>query len=204
MSDLQAIKENHLILGEGQEEVNVFTAIFRYLGRTDVKVEQYGGKDNLHKILKALPLRPDFRQYTSICITRDADDNPSSAFESICTGLKKANLPIPVRHGEIIIGNPKIGVFVLPDGTRQGMLEDLMWDIVANNPEAACINALFTCLKSSNLQHPSNMSKARMNVWLALQKSSTRRLGEAALNSYFPLDHPSLQAFIQFFQALTS
>jgi hypothetical protein len=203
MSNL-ASEQRFLLLGEGEEEVRVFKAIFKHLGRTDIKIEHYGGKEKLHGVLKALPLRPDFRQFTSIIITRDADNNPSGAFDSVCSGLRKANLPIPTKHGEVCMSNPKIGVFVLPDGTRQGMLEDLFWDVVVDRPEISCIDSLFSCLKSSNIQEPSNMSKAKMNVWLAIQHTSDKRLGEAALSGYFPLNHPSLQAFIQFIQSLAT
>ena len=83
------------------------------------------------------------------------------------------------------------------------MLEDLFIDIISDNPGMACIETLFQCIQANGLTLPTNMSKARINAWLATQPDCEKRLGEAALSGFFPITHPALQTIIRFIQDLT-
>ena len=84
-----------LLIGEGREEELFFTAFLAHLNISDVQVEQYGGKQALPKYLRTLPRRPGYLQIVSLGITRDADNSAQSAFQSICTSLSNASLPLP-------------------------------------------------------------------------------------------------------------
>lgn len=46
------ITQPKLLIGEGQEEVRFFNALLKHLGRQDVQVENYSGKDQLRTRLK--------------------------------------------------------------------------------------------------------------------------------------------------------
>lgn len=131
----QEITKRKLLLGEGKDEINFFSALIRQLGIEDIQVEAYQGKGNLNKYLQTLRVRPNFNQLTSVGITRDADENAVQTFQSITDGLRKAKFPIPMKIGEFIGNRPRIGVFVLPDGQNGGMLEDLCLKVIEANPE---------------------------------------------------------------------
>lgn len=90
-----------LLLGERGEEVLFFDQLLSHLGITEVQVEQYGGKSRLRDFLKTLPIRPGFSQVDSIGITRDADDNPDGAFQSICGSLEQAGSGVSCRACEV-------------------------------------------------------------------------------------------------------
>ena len=59
-----------LLIGEGKDEIQIFTAMLRHLGIDDIKVEDYGGKTKLPDYLDALKLRPGCRVASVGCDSR--------------------------------------------------------------------------------------------------------------------------------------
>src|SRR5437764_660537 len=113
-----------VLIGEGREEVIFFEALFAHLGLVDFQVEEYGGKANLLKYLREFGVRPGHQNVVALGITRDADDSAVQVFQSICVLLRNNGLPAPSAPGQIAVGPPRVGVFILPDNLRNGMLED--------------------------------------------------------------------------------
>ncbi len=91
----QALSKPKLLIGEGKEEVDFFTAFLNHLNISNVQVEQYGGKQGLPRYLRTLVVRPGYLNVVSLGITRDADNSAQSAFESVCSSLHRASLPVP-------------------------------------------------------------------------------------------------------------
>lgn len=193
------IEKPKLLIGEGKDESIFFQELLGTVGAVDVQVLEYGGKTQLSRFLRTLPTVPGFSDLKSLGITRDGDDSARSAFESVAGSLGKAGLPIPKRPGEYVPGSPRVGVFILPDCQRPGMLEDLCLDSIQAGPAMACVNGFFDCLRQHNHPEPNALSKARVHVWLASCSEPDRRLGEAAQRGYWPLEHPvfgMLKSFI--------
>jgi hypothetical protein len=190
-----------LLIGEGKEEFYFFRALARSLGLTDVKVEQYAGKDNLGNYLEALPLRPDYREITSIGITRDADENADRAFQSVCGFLKNNGLPVPAAPGDAAGGPPLVRVFILPGGGRAGMLEDLCMDAAASDPTITCVDGFIQCLHAMD-RNPEPLAKARTHAWLASLERPDLELGQAAEKGWVPFEHPAFEELRAFFRNL--
>lgn len=187
-----------LLLGEGREEVLFFARLLDHLGITEVQVEQYGGKSRLRDFLNTLPVRPGFSQVDSIGITRDADDNPDGAFQSICGSLEQAGIPRPIQAATFTQSSPRIGVYVFPDNTRRGMLEDLCLESVSADFAMACVDEFFGCVEKGG-RRPGNMSKARVHAWLASQIRPDKRLGEFG---GWPWDDAAFRPFGEFLRNL--
>lgn len=58
----------------------------------------------------------------------DADSDAHASFASAIQALRAANLPAPVKSGEIVDGTPRTGILVLPGGNAHGGLEELLLD----------------------------------------------------------------------------
>ena len=188
-----------LLIGEGNEEFYFFRALVRRLGLADVKVEQYGGKNNLANYLETLLVRPDYAGLASLGITRDADDYAERAFQSVCTALRNNGLPVPAAPDVAAAGPPQVRVLVLPGGGRVGMLEDLCMDAAAEDPHMKCVDDFLVCLRALG-RSPRPLAKARAHAWLASLEKPDLELGEAAEKGLVPFDHPAfnpLKAFIQ-------
>jgi hypothetical protein len=201
-STAQALSKPKLLIGEGKEEVDFFTAFLTHLNISNVQVEQYRGKQGLASYLKTLVVRPGYLNVVSLGITRDADNSAQSAFQSVCGSLQRASLPVPSQPGEVVGDNPQVSVMILPDGQNKGMLEDLCLAAVEADPVLQCVDEYFNCVYTTVGREPNNIAKARVHAWLASQIEPDKRLGEAAKAGYWPWDSPGFDRLKQFLQAL--
>jgi len=193
----QAINNPKMLIGEGSEEVYFFRALLQHLQITNIQIEQYGGKNNLRNFLDTLILRPGFVNVEAIAITRDADDSATSAFQSVISALQHARLPEPNATHSFTASQPRIGVFILPDGQQNGMLEDLCLASVVADIAMPCVDEFFRCV-ANNGRMPGNMSKAKTYAWLSSQAEPDKRLGQAALAGYWDFSHSAFDALNQF------
>jgi hypothetical protein len=196
-----ALTKPRLLIGEGVEEVLFFDALLGYLNIDDIQVEQYGGKDNLSRYLREFPNRPGYERVVALGITRDADTDCADTFSRIGGALAASGFPVPPACGQVTPGLLRVGVFVLPDNSRPGMLEDLCMDAVVSDPVLPCLEEYFRCVQAAG-RHPQSMAKARVHAWLASQIEPDRRLGEAARSGYWPWGHPAFDPLRQFLHML--
>lgn len=199
-----------LLIVEGKDEENFFKAVFNKQNtRSDVQIMPIGGKNNFKGSLKTLILDTEFSKIDSMAIVRDADSNlpgvhgPSwiNSFNSVNNCLLANNLPGPQVHGQFVTGPPRIGVFIMPDGRSDGMLETLCMRSVQLNPEYTCVEGYLHCL-SNNQIVPGNLDKAQAHVWLASRPKPDLRVGEAALAGYWDFDSPAFDDLRRFLQSI--
>ncbi len=202
LSTSKELSKPKLLIGEGKEEELFFTAFLTHLNISDVQVEQYGGKQALPSYLKTLPLRPGYLQIVSLGITRDADNFAQSAFQSICTSLSRASLPVSREPGEIAGSSPQVSILILPDNQNSGMLEDLCLAAIETDPVLQCVDEYLECVSKTIRRKPNNMAKARVHAWLSSQIEPDKRLGEAAKANYWPWNSTRFDCLKQFLQAL--
>lgn len=201
---MQEITKPKLLIGEGKEEVYFFNALLKHLGIDDVQVENYEGKKKLVSYVKAIPVRPNFHVLQSVAVVRDADDNPERAFQSVSDALKIGGMNPPSGHSQFSVGCPKVGVFIMPDGQRTGMLEDLCMHSVEGDPATPCVEEYLTCiLRVRQIQIlPALKSKAWVHAWLASKEQPDKRLGEAAAAGYWPWDDKVFSKLTEFLRSL--
>lgn len=197
----QPINKTKVLLGEGNEEVYFFSALLNHLKIADIQIEQYGGTGSLRKFLDTLIVRPGFINVEAVAITRDADDDANAAFQSVRSALGHASLPQPNAINVFTVNNPRVGVFILPDGQQGGMLEDLCLASVATDLAMSCVDDFFRCVEAQG-RKPNNMSKAKAHAWLASKEKPDKRLGEAAKAGYWDFSHSAFDLLKQFLQQL--
>jgi hypothetical protein len=154
------ISKRALLLGEGVDEINFFSALLKHLGITNVQVEQYGGKDGLRPYLGALKSRPGFGGLRAIGVTRDVDGDSRAATASVTDSIQAAQFPAEVS----------VHYFLLPKNDTAGALEDLCLSSIAGTELDRCIEAYFACaadLSDRSFETPALRAKARIHVWLA-------------------------------------
>jgi hypothetical protein len=203
---VQVVKSKLLIV-EGRDEEMFFAAALRdHLGLTDLQIMPIGGKTLLTQSLKILVGDVNFSTVQSLAILRDADltapgaahTSAARAFQSVCGSLRHVGLPCPAAHGQVAVGPPRVGIFIIPNGVDDGMLETLCQMSVSSLPEFPCVDAYFQCLQGHGVV-PNNLHKARAHAWLASRPEPDRRVGEAAQAGYWPWDSDAfrdLWAFI--------
>ncbi len=164
----RAIAKPKLLLVEGKDEVNFFSALLVDLSLGDIQVQGVGGKSRLRDRLKVVVRGPSHEIITSVGIVRDADENPNGAFDSIRGALQAAGLPFPTAPLQPVVKDGlQVMVMILPDGKTPGMLEDLCLESVKETPAMLCVDEYFQCLKERLEQLPGNLTKARVRAFLA-------------------------------------
>ena len=196
------ITQPSLLVVEGREEELFFGALIKHLGLQHIQVMGVGGKTNLRRNLKALTLSPRFAQVISLGVVRDANNNPGAAFQSVRDALHAVNLPAPERALMPAGDSPQVFVMILPGEGSPGMLEDLCLRAVVQDPAMLCVERYFECLQQEDLSLPDNMSKARVQVFLASRRKARLRLGVAAQAGYWPWDKKAFEQVRNFLQQI--
>jgi hypothetical protein len=211
------ISKQRLLIVEGRDEEQFFDAAMNYLGIASVQILGIGGKTRLTSNLKALIRDPAFSSVKTLAVVRDADQfnettvvdaqqtqrtAAQAAFLSVCTSLEIAHLRTPPMHGCFSDSAPQVGVYIMPDGNSDGMLETLcMWS-VRTNREWPCVEAFLACLKSLGMQSR-NVAKASAQCWLASKPDPGKRVGEAAQAGYWPWGAECFSPLWQFLRVLS-
>jgi len=198
------IAKPNLLLVEGREDELFFGALVKHLGLQNIQIMGIAGKTNLRRNLKALILSPRFTEVISLGVVRDANDDPSAAFQSVHDALQAVNLPAPGRPLEPAGDSPQVTVMILPEEGAPGMLEDLCLKSVGQDSAMLCTAQYFQCLQQEGLTLPDNMSKAKVQVFLASRRKAGLRLGEAAQAGYWPWDEEAFERVRDFLQQIGS
>jgi len=191
LGSIQITKIKILIV-EGVDEANFFKSYLEnYLSISDIQILPLGGKTLLPHFLDVLIMDQNFISKVQVlAITRDADNNATSAFQSVCSALKHSKLPIPNAPLQSVGKNPVVSVMIMPPGSSSGKLEDLCLQSVSSDPAVPCLNSYFSCLQAiPGFSMPLDISKAKIHAFLSSRIEPDKRLGEAALASYWPFNN---------------
>ncbi len=182
------------------DEVNLATEMLRSWNICGVQVMDVGGKDKFRSEIDALMSysRSQGLHLSAIGVLRDADAHPTRALQSVTGALRSLDLPAPASHGAIIHGSPSVGVFILPDGTSPGAVEDLCWEAVQETSAGKCSTVYLECLEESGALASKNPAKTLVHSYLAAQEDPSSRVGEGALKGYWSFDHPAFDPLRDF------
>ena len=196
------IQKNKLLIVEGKDEEEFFSALIAGLSLKGIQVAGIGGKTKIRQNLKALVRRPSFPRVEVLGVIRDADADPKSAFQSVRDALAAAELPAPKKPLQPAKGPPRVNVMILPSSEKKGALEDLCLDAVAQDRAKVCIDEFFECLQEKEVRIPREMSKARVRVFLSSREDPTLALGLAATKGYWPFESSAFEPLRQFLMSL--
>ncbi len=190
-----------ILVVEGKDEESFFSALADDLALTVLQVLGIGGKTQLRANLKALRDAPGFASVDSLGIVRDANNDPRTAFQSVCDALRDSDLTAPPEVARPAGRNPQVTVLILPDAQRPGMLEDLCLEAVREDPTTPCVDEFFSCVEERT-QLPTELSKAKVHAFLSSRPKPDLRLGEAAQKGYWPFDNTAFDTVKKFLREL--
>lgn len=194
------------LLVEGRDEENFLRELARYLRVENiVSIESFEGKDNLRRFLSAFINRRGFLETVNrIGIVRDADDNFSGAFDSVCNSLEAVKLPVPKSPEVFTTATPSVGVMILPGKDQNGMLETLLCRTISDPDVNNCIDKFFECLRTEANIDVRRAMKARARVFLATRPDPHLSVGVAAQRGYWDLSHEELNGVRDFLRELVA
>ena len=199
------IEKEKVLFVEGKDEIEFFEAFLKKHCLQEIQIIESGGTVQFKKIFPEYQKAPNFGKIISLAIIQDADDKgPQARFDSICSTLKKCNLSPPGRIGSFTESTPKVGVFTIPDGKSEGMLESLCLSTVASKNKALqCVDDFMKCLEQKVVTPiPKNEHKARCRAFLAAMQEDTPSLGVAAQKGYWDFNSDKLKPLLDFLKKI--
>jgi hypothetical protein len=205
------IRSDLLLLHEGTADLKVLGALLRHANIQGFQPIEVGGHSKLRALLKALVLTPHFKNpvpgfdhpVRAVAIVLDAEANAAATFQSVCSALTAAELPIPAAPGEITPDTLKIGVFLVPDNHSPGKIETLCLESVRDDPAWECLDVFFTCFGKRGGILPTNIEKARAQAFLATRAIPALPVGLAADEGYWKFENAAFQNLTTFLRRIT-
>jgi hypothetical protein len=200
------LTSKNILCVEGKDDLNFFRALLSFENIRNVQVIEAGGKDKFPIRFKTIANEDNFSETEMIGFIRDAELLPAkSAFDSICSILDSLDIPYPVVPGDISTCIPNIGIFIMPDNQKRGMLEDLCLCSVSDYPSAGCIDTFVSCYEKQMTKEEKakyNPSKAKALSYLATRAPIQNCLGLAALNNFWDFHHRCFNKIKDFLHTL--
>jgi len=188
----EEIRNEKLLIVEGKDDAKFFVNLLKKLSIEGVYVTALESKSNFNDDIPDLKKRPGFQYVTHLGVIRDKDTD--DAFESVKNILirKMDFQDLPQKNGQFATGTPKIGIFIMPGDSIAGtMLEDLCLKTVENKPAMQCVNDFAMCLDTLD-EKPHNLSKSKVQAYLAAQPEIANSAGSGAEKGYWDFNSPEL------------
>ncbi|MCF7913414.1 MAG: hypothetical protein K9M99_12880 [Candidatus Cloacimonetes bacterium] len=196
------IKLPKLLLVEGKDEENFFSAFFKEMGINNIQIIVAGGKRNLKMSLEAVKRLPDFDDVTAIGIIQDSDENYAAAMNSVYDWLINLGFSPLRQAGVFSQKSPAIGIFIMPGDNENGALEDLCLQAVQSDPVMNCVKNFIDCIKEQN-PSVSKVSKRECAAYLAGKEELVSSLGLAAQKKYWNFSSPVYATITEFIRDLS-
>ncbi len=172
-------------------------------------IKSYG---SVNEILKPGVIEGELRAsgLEALGLVVDADSDAAARWgevKALCD-TEFANLPdkIPAGGLEVVhTSGPRFGVWIMPDNRFDGMLEDLLVQLIPEDSSALYQRAQ-RCVAEARADHAPfknvHESKARVYTWLAWQDPPGLRLHEAVKHQVLEPTRPESRPFVQWFKNL--
>jgi len=155
-------------------------------------------------LLASLEVELKRRAETRLGIVVDADTKIAARWQSLRQKVLQAgysSVPFhPDSAGTILHqqGRPTVGIWLMPDNTIPGMLEDFVGLLISSGgllwPMA---DEVVQQVIAKNRRFPLvQSSKARIHTWLAWQKEPGKPMGQAITKNYFHAASPYVQQLL--------
>lgn len=181
------------LLVEGKDDQHVIWALCQKFGIAEnFDVVDCDGIDNL---IQAIPIRLKQADIAAIGIIVDADVELSGRWESIKTILTKAgfNCPVALPEKGLLINNGqiRIGLWIMPNNSTDGMIEDFISFLVPEDDQLLKVAAeTLHKIEDSQLNkyNTRHKSKALIHSWLSWQDTPGTPMGLAITKNYLAVD----------------
>ena len=170
-----------LLLVEGLDDKHVVEHLRRTLvPDLTFHCTDTGGSDPLLKAISPA-MRPDER--LALGIVMDANDDLATRWRAIGDRLRKGEVRLPAEPelgGTIIDSDPRVGVWLMPNNSTSGELENFVSELVPKDDPVWPLAEQY--IKSIPNEHrpfsPRKELRAKLHAWLATRKEP-RKMGLA-------------------------
>lgn len=198
--------QNYLLV-EGNDDEHVLYSLLTYYQVPErFKIRNKQGVD---KLLETLDVELKRSGLERLGIMVDADRDLLARWQSLRSILGASGYHVPLTpdlNGTIIkqIDQPTVGIWVMPDNTLPGMLEDFASFLIPADdglwPLAESV--VQQVITTKRLFPESHLMKARIHSWLAWQEEPGTPLGLAITRRYLDADASHARQLIAWIRQL--
>lgn len=192
-----------LLVVEGVNDKHVVRQIARReRGVGDFEIADVGG---IEPLLSGLESRVNMPERIALGIVADADDDPNARWRSIRNRMP-AHITLPERPasgGVIVAGQPRVGVWLMPNNADPGELEDFIRRMLPPNDSVwPLAEQYIRSIPASDRQFASGKTlRAQLYAWLATRRDP-RRMGEAIRTRDLAVDGDLCREFVEWLRKL--
>ena len=171
----------NLLLVEGADDKHVVEHLCRKLvPDLAFHCQDTGGSDPLLRAISPA-MRPFER--LALGVVMDANDDPAARWQAIGDRLRGADVQLPsqpVHGGTVIDSDPRVGVWLMPDNSTPGELENFVAELVPKaDPVWPLAEQYIDGIPSEHRQFsPRKELRAKLHAWLATRQEP-RKMGAA-------------------------
>ena len=173
-------------------------------------VEEKGGKESLLESLYGYFQDP--LAYPTVGILLDADERIESTWDAVTGRLQSAGYSVPshLDAGGLVLDHPtgdgpRIGVWLMPDNSLTGKLEDFVRMLIPAGDElAAEADSALKVIEDKDVQRYADKDrpKAFIHTWLAWQDEPGRPMGAAITRRYLAPTSTQAERFVTWLRQL--
>jgi hypothetical protein len=161
--------------------------------------------ENISNLINRIPAELIASDTEVLGIVVDADQNLSKRWIELKKQFEKYGYQfsdIPQPEGEMLDKQgfyPKVGIWLMPDNLKTGILEDFITEIIPENDKLKPIVAgVLNDIESQELHLYKDIyrPKAFIHTWLAWQDEPGKPFGWAVTKRYFDLNASLAQTFV--------
>ena len=189
---------DRVLLVEGQDDKHVVLHLWeRHQATLPFSIENKGGIDPLLESI-APEIKAPGRRAVGILV--DANDDIEARWEAIQNRLQRAGIespPSPSPDGTIIQVNPRIGVWLMPDNSSVGELEDFVVQMIPEGDQVWPLSRRYIeeIPQEERKFSDGKILRAQLYAWLAAREDP-RRMGLAIRARDLKVDGALSQRFI--------
>lgn len=196
------------LLVEGNDDQHVIWSLLEYYKVPEVfAVEEKKGIDNL---LDVLPVQLKESGIERVGVVVDADAKISTRWQKIKKILRESgfrSLPkLPDVEGTVIEenGKPRVGVWIMPDNTLPGMLENFAQFLIPKDDKLMRYvqDSLKAIAKKEQKFKDVHRPKAEIHTWLAWQEDPGTPMGLAITKKYLDAEASHAKSLIKWLERL--
>lgn len=201
--------KTRLLLVEGKDDKHVCWSLMEHYQVPETF--QIEDKEGIANLLEVLPVQLLGSGLERLGIVVDADTDIKARWAALRKILRDAgyrHIPTKPHPDGTIIEQPdmpKVGIWLMPNNSVSGMLEDFVSFLVPSGDDlwdhaAGCLDEI-----GERCRYPAvHRSKAHIHTWLAWQEEPGKPLGLAITTRYLDADAPHAQNFIVWVRRLFS
>ena len=193
-----------MLLVEGSDELHVIVRICERVGfEPEFHIID---KKGVPQLLDSLDTEVKTPGLSTMGVVLDADDNVESRWRAVVDRLRLANIELPAapaQSGTIIKGEPRVGIWLMPNNQSQGELEDFVLEMIpAGDPVWPRAQGYIDSIPESDREFAAGkILRARVHAWLAAREEP-RQMGQAVQANDLDIEVAICQGFVDWLRRL--